>query len=286
MDTADADVRRNAGDDDAEEWREPLMEPLAPEVADRLRAGPNQRARRRAMLLRVVRGVGWTSITLGLLILGFVAHQLWVTTYFAEQNQGDLAKEREKHFDSVEVEEVVYAPAETSGVGTPQLVIDPVTGEAKPPILLVETPPDPSEAFALLRIPSIERLQAGWNVVEGVRLSDLKNGAGHMPHTPLPGQPGNSVISGHRTTYGQPFHELDELEAGDLIYVDTAIGTHGYAVRDVFVVKPTELWVTEDKDGAWLTLTTCHPRFSAAERLIVQAQLVSGPNAAVILGTT
>ena len=122
-------------------------------------------------------------------------------------------------------------------------------------------------------------------VVEGVERSDLKSGAGHMPDTAMPGQPGNAVISGHRTTYGQPFHDLDQLSTGDLIEVETAIGTHVYSVTDVFVVKPTDVWVTHPKSGAWLTLTTCHPKFSARERLIISAQLIEGPNAAVILGT-
>jgi sortase A len=99
-----------------------------------------------------------------------------------------------------------------------------------------------------------------------------------MPATPLPGQPGNSVISGHRTTYGAPFHELDTLVSGDRIEVETAIGLHVYEVRSIDIVRPTDVWVTEPRTGAWLTLTTCHPKFSARERLIVFAELVEGPN--------
>ncbi len=123
-------------------------------------------------------------------------------------------------------------------------------------------------------------------MVHGVTVDDLRNGAGHMPDTPLPGQPGNSVISGHRTTYGAPFHEFDQLRPGDRIEVETAIGTHGYEVREVFVVAPTDVWVTEPREGGWLTLTTCHPKYSAAERLIVVAEMVDGPNAVAIQGQT
>jgi sortase A len=86
------------------------------------------------------------------------------------------------------------------------------------------------------------------------------------------------VISGHRTTYGAPFHELDTLVPGDLIEVETALGTHTYAVRETIIVRPTELWVTEPREGAWLTLTTCHPKFSSRQRLVVFAELVDGPN--------
>ena len=123
-------------------------------------------------------------------------------------------------------------------------------------------------------------------MVEGVRRRDLKTGAGHMPGTPLPGQPGNAVISGHRTTYGAPFGEFDQIVEGDRIEVDTALGTHVYEVRETLIVKATAVWVTEPRPGAWLTLTTCNPKFSARERLVVFAELVEGPNAAVILAST
>ncbi len=113
----------------------------------------------------------------------------------------------------------------------------------------VESAPELGSAFAVIRIPKIERLQDGWAVVEGVRVGDLKNGAGHMPHTPMPGLPGNSVISGHRTTYGAPFHEVDTLIPGDRIEVETAVGINTYEVRELKIVRPTELWVTEPREA-------------------------------------
>ena len=258
---------------------------------------------------RVVRGAGWTLIWLGLLTLGFVVHQLWVTSWLAQLNQGRLEVEVAERFETAEVEFVTVddagIPVEGGGV------LPGATGSEgddipEPLVLQVESVPEPHSAFAVIRVPKLERLQEGWNVVSGVRVSDLKNGTGHMPDTPLPGQPGNAVISGHRTTYGQPFHEFDTLAAGDRIEVDTALGTHVYEVRawgDVvaanpnfagqtvdpvggpgagIVVRPTAVWVTDPIEGGWLTLTTCHPKLSAARRLIVFAELVAGPNAAVI----
>jgi len=250
-------------------------------------------SRSMGVLTRVVRVVGWTSIVVGVLILGFVVQQLFVTTWFAQQHQTALSEEAEEHFVTAEITEVEYVPPPSTG--TPgEGTVDPggtvtpgaggsATDEGAPLVpekrtLLVESSPEKGSAFAVIRIPSIERLEEGWAVVEGVELRNLKNGAGHMPHTPLPGMPGNSVISGHRTTYGAPFHELDQLNPGDTIEVDTAIGTHTYAVREVIIVQPTELWVTEPREGSWLTLTTCHPKFSARQRLIVFAELVGGPN--------
>jgi sortase A len=99
-----------------------------------------------------------------------------------------------------------------------------------------------------------------------------------MPETPLPGQPGNSVVSGHRTTYGRPFFDLDLLVEGDIIEVESTIGTHVYQVRETQVVLPVDVWVIDPRPGAWLTLTTCNPRWSARERLVVFAEMVEGPN--------
>jgi len=234
---------------------------------------------------RIIRGAGWTLVWLGALTLGFVAHQLWITTFFAKQNQAELAVDLEERFASVEISEVPFVPVVVAGEEPPQpdpSIVSGATGTSG--FLKAEAAPEEGTAFAEIRIPALESLADGWTVVEGVSLSDLKNGAGHMPWTPLPGQPGNSVISGHRTTYGQPFHDLDLVEMGDLIEVETALGVHVYAIREIQIVRPTDVWVTHARSGSWLTLTTCNPKFSARERLIVAAELVSGPNAEVILG--
>lgn len=217
---------------------------------------------------------------MGLLTLGFVVHQLFVTSFFAERAQAGLASDRIANNEQAQISEVEYVPLVEDDAGN---LVPGATG-GDPQFILSESTPELGDAFALIRIPKLDDLKDGWNVVEGVTLPILRAGAGHMPTTPLPGQPGNSVISGHRTTYGAPFHNLDQLAAGDVIEVETAIGTHTYAVREVFVVKPTDIWVTDPLPGAWLTLTTCHPKFSARERLIVQAALIEGPNANVILG--
>ena len=105
-----------------------------------------------------------------------------------------------------------------------------------------------------------------------------------MPNTALPGQLGNAVISGHRTTYGAPFFNLERLVPGDRFAVETIIGTHTYEVVELRIVKPTDVWVTNQWEGSWLTLTTCHPKFSSRQRLVVFAELVDGPNAGVIVG--
>ncbi len=112
-------------------------------------------------------------------------------------------------------------------------------------------------------------------VVEGTTPSALRAGAGHYPQTPLPCETGNVSIAGHRTTYGRPFGNLDQLKPGDTIELSTPIGGCVYRVsKDPFVVAPTDLSVIEPTGERSLTLTTCHPKGSAAQRLIVRGTWV------------
>jgi sortase A len=114
-------------------------------------------------------------------------------------------------------------------------------------------------------------------VVEGTTASALRAGAGHYPDTPLPCEIGNVAIAGHRTTYGRPFHNLDLLEVGDTITLETPIGKCTYEVSaEPFTVGPRDISIVGNTpDRAMLTLTTCHPKGSAKQRLVVQADLKS-----------
>lgn len=133
---------------------------------------------------------------------------------------------------------------------------------------------------ALTRI-KIEAIGVDVVVVEGTTMSALRAGAGHYPQTPLPCEPGNVAIAGHRTTYGKPFHNLDVLKPGDTIVLETPIGSCTYRLsRTPFVVSPTDTHVVDATPLPSLTLTTCHPKNSARQRLIVQAELVGDAVAA------
>lgn len=119
-------------------------------------------------------------------------------------------------------------------------------------------------------------------VVEGTSPAALRAGAGHYPNTPLPGEVGNVGIAGHRTTYGRPFNRVDELEPGDQIWLLTPVGDHRYVVSEPhpdigtnpWVTTPDDWGVVAPSDEALLTLTSCHPKGSAAQRIIVRAELV------------
>jgi sortase A len=132
--------------------------------------------------------------------------------------------------------------------------------------------PIPGGAVGLIRIP---RISLNVAFVQGIDPSDLAKGPGHYSGTPLPGEGGNVVIAGHRTTHLAPFWALDALHPGDQIVLRTRRGTFVYDVRWARVVSPTSWWVVGPTRRPSLTLTTCNPRFSPRQRLVVRAVLVS-----------
>lgn len=271
------------------------------------RSSPSRRAPTRlAEVLRAQERIatrrrrGLMVIALGTALLALAAFMVWRGRLSVEDEQQALIARFEQRLDQVAdgvpLKDLAGDPggqpastAETivtTGAGDdPRIVVpydsqDRYEPEPNPladrlPGILREFPPTEGEVLGRIRIPSIE---VDWMLVEGVGTSSLNKGPGHMPWTPLPGQPGNAVISGHRTTYGAPFFDLDLLEDGDLIIIDTLIGTHTYRFVSSMTVLPTGVWVTDQWEGAWLTLTTCTPKFSAAARLVVFAELVHGPN--------
>ena len=118
-------------------------------------------------------------------------------------------------------------------------------------------------------------------VVEGITPSALRAGAGHYPQTPLPCEIGNVAIAGHRTTYGKPFNNLDRLNPGDTIQLTTPIGGCVYQVAKApYPVDPNDVSVLNQTSDRELTLTTCNPKGSAAQRLIVKATWVKNLQAA------
>ncbi|MBO4271538.1 class E sortase [Microbispora triticiradicis] len=197
-----------------------------------------------------VRVIGELCLPAGLVLLLFYAYLLWGTGAETEREQRVLQRR---------LGEVFLRHEGRAGPGTVH----------------------PGDALALLRIP---RLGAGYRfaVVEGVGPDELRRGPGHYPGTALPGQVGNFVLSGHRTTYAAPFNRIDRLQRGDDIVVDAWDARYTYQVTRKEVVDPGEVDVADPVPGhpgrrpttAFMTMTTCHPKFSAAQRLVVQSVLV------------
>ena len=203
---------------------------------------------------KVLGAVGRASMTAGVLILLFVAYQLWGTGLQEARAQDDL----EGEFDAL------LADAD------PAEIADQEPGSGTGPAPTAPPAPPDGDAAARLAIPKIDVDKI---VVEGVSVSDLKRGPGHYPDSPMPGQPGNAAIAGHRTTYGAPFNRIDELELGDEILVTTRQGSFRYEVSESKVVRPSQVEVLDDFGDNRLTLTACNPKYSARQRIVVVAQL-------------
>ncbi|MGH2829660.1 MAG: sortase, partial [Actinomycetota bacterium] len=142
-----------------------------------------------------------------------------------------------------------------------------------------ESRPRPANprAIALLKIP---RIGVDVIVVEGVRLPDLVYGPGRYPQSAKIGADGSTAIAGHRTGWGSPFLNVDRLRVGDAITVQVPSGTvYRYRVSGTRVVGPGASWVLRGKPGSTatrqLTLTTCTPKFTSRNRLIIWADLVA-----------
>lgn len=227
----------------------------------------------------VIRTVGKGLITTGVLLFLFVGYQLWGTGLTEQRQQRALATEFSQRLrassptpDVAGREDNPPAGQSSAPGDAPTLSVpDPRTGPA------VGSGVDLGEAVARLEIP---RLDLDKLVVEGVGVEELKKGPGRYPGTALPGELGNAAIAGHRTTYGAPFYRLNELETGDPIFITTPAGRYRYDVSELMIVTPDDAWVLDPTDDNRLTLTTCHPRYSAEQRLIVVAQLTNPPRVA------
>jgi sortase A len=218
-------------------------------------------------LAKVLGAVGRVCITGGVLILLFVVYQLWGTGIREAQAQNKLEDSFAETLEDASTTSTTTTTTSTSTSSTSSTS----TTEPAPPSTVPHIDPVPEgEATAHIRIPAIGLDKI---VVEGVALSDLKKGPGHYPESPLPGQEGNAAIAGHRTTYGAPFNRIDELVAGDEIFVETVQGEFRYLVKEQLIVSPTQVEVLDDKGDNRLTLTACHPKYSARQRIVVVAEL-------------
>lgn len=206
-------------------------------------------------LARALAAVGRVMITAGVLILLFVAYELWGTGIHTARAQDDL----EQQFEQRSADFADNHP-------DPRPVRNPRRPQPVP------QPPPRGELIGRIQIPAIGVDKI---FLEGVGLDVLSSGPGHYEGTPLPGQEGNAAIAGHRTTYGAPFNRIDELGDGDRIIISYFNGSQfTYQYLNTVVVTPDRVDVLEYKFDNRLTLTACNPKYSAAERIVVSARLL------------
>lgn len=125
-----------------------------------------------------------------------------------------------------------------------------------------------------IRIPAIGLDEV---IRSGVSMDVIDQGVAHWSGTSTPGEAGNVVLAGHRTTHSRPFWALGDLDVGDLIYMEDGSGFDViYQVAETFVVDPSALWITYETDEPTLTMFACHPKGSARYRIVISADLLAG----------
>ncbi|WP_371772988.1 class E sortase [Streptomyces sp. NBC_01438] len=245
----------------------------------------NSRGRRAA-----VRGL-WTSaemvVTLGVVLLLLVAHQLWWTNRQARAEAADTVHALQRDWGEPAPEPSSSAVPEAPADDSPA-VSTGETGDTKGRGAAQAAVPAPrrSQAYAVIRIP---RLGLTAPVAQGVSKRDVldKGYAGHYPGTAQPGASGNFALAGHRNTHGEPFRYINRLRSGDRITVETRDAVYTYTVDKILPqtgagdggvvaavprsnVKP---YVGYRTAGSYVTLTTCTPEFTSRYRLVVWGKL-------------
>ena len=232
------------------------------------RAAP-QSNKAASVALGFVGVLGELLITLGVLLGLFVGWQLWWTDVVAGREQAQIAEE---------LGWVRAAPLPDGGTEVVEPAVPPERRDAAPVI----EEPAVAVGFAALQVPRwgsdyLRTISQGTSRSEV--LDDL--GIGHYEGTAMPGAVGNFAVAGHRTTYNKPFNRVEELVVGDALVVQTQDTWYVYKVTSTEIVRPTDIEVIapvpHQPDAvpteAQMTLTTCHPMFSARERFIVYSTL-------------
>jgi sortase A len=216
-------------------------------------ASPTGRAR-----ISVVGVIGELLITAGVFVFLFLGWQLWLNDIVV---------------GSAQREDAIAFSRELGSAAPPTTPLDPETDFGDP---LVSQAPAETVAFANIYIPRFGDDYVR-TIAEGVDASNvLRTGVGHYPGTQMPGEVGNFAVAAHRTTYGAPFNRIAELTVGDRIHVQTADGWYTYVFRSLEYVLPTAIEVLAPVPHApgmaaserIITLTSCNPMLSAAERIV------------------
>ncbi|MER5441385.1 class E sortase [Streptomyces sp. NPDC002790] len=243
---------------------------------------------RRSATRRVLWNGAEVAVTLGLVVLLLVVHQLWWTNRQARAGADRQVQALERQWGhqssggSVEPDESTESPESTEPVaGTADPTGTPNTPRPKP-----APRPNWDQAYAVLGIP---RLGLRAPVAQGISKSAVLNHGyvGHYPGTAQPGGAGNFALAGHRNTHGEPFRYINRLRPGDTLTVGTKTATYTYVVDktlaqtsagDGGVIDPVPRsrvvsGAGYGSPGYYITLTTCTPEFTSKYRLVVWGKL-------------
>uniref|UniRef100_A0AAU3I3F9 Class E sortase n=1 Tax=Streptomyces sp. NBC_01393 TaxID=2903851 RepID=A0AAU3I3F9_9ACTN len=255
--------------------------------------------RRRAAYRRAVWSVAEVLVTVGVVLLLLVAHQLWWTNRQARQGAERKVQALEREWGtpapgSADPDASAASGAGGTGGGEAD---DGKSGAGQSAGRHSSSgsgggdsaqQPRWSQAYAVLGIP---RLSLRVPVAEGVSKAGVLNKGyvGHYKGTQQPGQAGNFALAGHRNTHGEPFRYLPRLRRGDTITVETKAAVYTYTVdrtlpqtssRDVGVIRPVPRSTVRPsygytQPGYYITLTTCTPEYTSRYRMAVWGRLTS-----------
>jgi sortase A len=234
------------------------------------RDGGARPSRAHSVVFGTIGVVGELLITAGVLLFGFLAWQLWWTDV-----QGDRAQAAIVHDFATQP---VPTTTPTAAGEAPKVKVAAPRRDAPP----VEKAPAHAVTFATIQVPRWDGNPAK-PVSEGIDRATVLNpkGVGHYPGTQMPGDVGNFAVAGHRTTYGKPFNRIAELEVGDPIVIRTKTTWYVYRMTSKEIVYPDDVGViapVPDHPGQaptarMITMTSCTPMYSAAQRYVVHGEL-------------
>ena len=217
--------------------------------------------------------LGTLLLVIGIGVLAWTATvYLWkdpFTTAYTAYEQRRLESNLDRQFENwTPSPELVLQPEKPKPRPNPKPEHDDISREAK----RFRLASDDGDAIARLRVP---RLGLSIVVIDGTDAGDLRRGPGRHRETFMPGEGELVYVAGHRTTYGAPFSDIDQLEAGDTIAVELPYGSVEYRVTRHRIVDDNDLSVLESHNREELVLQACHPRFFASQRYLVYARPVS-----------
>lgn len=231
---------------------------------DDSRRGRRRRPRRRASFTGVL---GEVLITVGAITLLYVAWQLWVGDVIYGAQRTAEAHELSEQWQHEYEDRITQSP-EATPTSEP-------TAETAEPIILPQ--PEDTQIFGTMFIPRFGSDYA-FPVAGGVTRSGTLDpiGIGHYPGTQMPGEVGNFAVAAHRTTWGKPFNRIADLHVGDAIVIETPDGWYTYRFRTLEYVQPSAIEVIlpvpqvkgVSANGRYLTMTSCSPMYSLAERIV------------------
>ena len=233
--------------------------------------------RKRRPRLNVVGIFGELLITAGILVLAFLGWQLWWNDMIMAGQQSRAAAEISQTWIDDDLSSNEPAPAAPEASAT----VEPAPVDFGEPV--VREAPSNAETFAVLYVPRFGE-DYHRSIAEGIGsevLNSSRSGIGHYPDTQMPGEVGNFAVAAHRSANGGGMHLINELQLGDAIYVQTADGYYTYRFRDLEYVAPTAVDVIapvpHNPDAVpadrFITLTSCNPLLSTAERIIAYGVL-------------